>query len=390
MSKVEKNIPRHPGLYWRGKRIWMRYYNANHQWVRESTGKDSIADAVAILEERKTLARQGKFPILQKGKKIKFETFKDEYLSWKKIDKPRSYAFINHIIKQLNIHFAKYNLDQITAPVVRAYMMQQCAGEAKFRGKTVSPATVNRKISILRNALNFAVKEKYLIKNPVDDWKEFFGEESERTRLFSKQEIDSLLALSAPPLRWFIIIAINTGCRLREITELPWHEVDLNRRVINLNAKRTKGKRTRTIAMTDVVYNLLSERKLQRDAIRQKREKNGQPSDQGTEYVFPNPETGKPYSGVSHAWGQLLKKCNIKPLPGEPSPRFHDLRHTAATNMAMNGAPQAVIRDILGHKYSRTTDRYMASTDAARKAALESIQHGVPAGEIVELTKVAK
>lgn len=376
MKKLkEKKIPKHPGLYWRGKKIWMRYSDANHQWKRESTDKGNITEAQDILNERKTLARQGKFPILQQGKKIKFEVFKDEYTNWKKIKKPRSHAFYNHIMEQLNKYFANYYLDKIDGDVVLTYELQQRASYAKFRGKTASPATVNRKISVLRNALNFAVDKKYLTKNPVEGWKKFFEKEPLPQYIFPDMEIDSLLAESTTPLRWFIILAVNTGCRLREITELPWHEVNLNQRTITLNAKRTKGKRSRCISMNTTVFNLLSELKLK--------------AKQGAEYVFPNPETGKPYTQPSHAWWQLLKKCNIQAPAGEPRPRFHDLRHTAATNMAMNGAPQTVIRDILGHERSSTTDRYMASTDSAQKAALDSIQHGIPAGEVVEL-KVAK
>lgn len=385
--KKEKRIPRHPGLYWRGPRIWMRYC-AGGRVIRESTGSDSIAEAVAILEERKTLARQGKFPILHQGRRIKFEVFKDKYLSWKEDERPRSRMFIHYIAGQLNDHFGKFNLDQITEPAVREYMRGQRS--RKVGSKTVSPATVNRQLAILRNMLNRAVKEHYLQRNPVDDWHEFFREEHERQRLFSNQEIDAMLAASTYPLRETIIMAINTGCRLREIIELRWHEVDLDRRVITLNADRTKGKRSRSIAMTDVVYRVLSERQLQRDALRKRREAEGQPPHEGIEYVFPNPDTGKYYAGIQHQWKKLLEKCGIKSKPGEPAPRFHDLRHTAATNMAMAGAPQAVIRDILGHKYSRTTDRYMGSTDAARKKALEAIQHDVPAGEIVELSRKIK
>lgn len=372
----EKKIPNHPGLYWRDKRIWMRYSDANHKWVRESTRKGNITDAQKILNNRKDMAQQGIFPILLDRKKIKFAMFKDDYLTWKKIKKPRSHAFYNHIIEQLNKFFANYYLDKIDDDVVLTYELQQRATDAKFRGKIASPATVNRKIAVLRNVLNYAVDKKHLTKNPVEDWKKFFETEPQPQYIFSDREIDTLLAESTPPLQWFIILAINTGCRLREITELPWHEVDIDRQTITLNAKRTKGKRSRSISMNTTVFNLLSELKLK--------------AAQGAEFVFPNPDTGKPYTQPSHAWWLLLKKCNIQAPAGESGPRFHDLRHTAATIMAMNGAPQTVIRDVLGHKRSSTTDRYMASTDAARKAALNGLQRSIPAGEIVELTKVAK
>ena len=63
-------------------------------------------------------------------------------------------------------------------------------------------------------------------------------------------------------------------------------------------------------------------------------------------------------------------------LAGIPDFRFHDLRHTAATRMADNGADVFTIAAILGHSDIRMTSRYTHATDRARKAAVESLVSG--------------
>lgn len=359
----------HPGIYKRGRLYWIAYGDGSGRQVRESTGSEKITDARKVLIDKKKEILDGKQPILKKGKKVRFEDFSREYLSERE-DK-KSFAFYEQMIGQLNKFFGKYHLDQITLPLAKEYKMKRRNDEAVNRGKKISPSTINREISVLRNALNVAVENERLRFNPlVRQGKTLFTKETERQRIYTNEEISAMIAEAQPPLKWFIILAVNTGCRLGEITGLRWNEVDLDGKVITLTAGRTKGNRTRTVFMNDVVAALLSERKLQR---------------QGSEFVFPNPATDKPFKWISHAWALLLEKCKINP-PG----RFHDLRHTWATRAAAAGVPQVDIKDTLGHRYSQTTDRYMAGTDKRKREAVHLVQFGVPAGEIVDMPKVIK
>jgi len=356
------------GIYKRGRLYWIAYGDGSGRQVRESTGSEKITKAREKLEEKRSEVRNMKHPFLKTGKKVRFEDFSREYLSERE-DK-KSFVFFEQMIGQLNKFFGKYHLDQIMLPLAKQYKMKRRNDEAVNRGRKVSPSTINREISVLRNALNVAVENERLRFNPlVKQGKTLFTKETERQRIYTNEEISAMIAEAQTPLKWFIILAVNTGCRLGEITGLRWNEVDLEGKVITLTAGRTKGNRTRTVFMNDVVAALLSERKLQR-------------GEQGSEYVFPNPATEKPFKWISHAWALLLEKCKIK-----PPARFHDLRHTWATRAAAAGVPQVDIKDTLGHRYSQTTDRYMAGTDARKRQAVDLVQFGIPAGEVVEMPK---
>lgn len=352
-------------MYWRGEIIWITYPDGSGGRRRESSGKDKITEAQAVLEQKRTQVREGKFPILKKGKKLRFDSFTKDYL--KECEESKSYKFKHQMISQLNKFFSTYNLDQITLPLVKQYRMKRRDNEAVNRGRKISPSTINREIAVLRHALNVAVENEHLRFNPLLGQGKLFTKENEKQRIFSNEEINALIAEAPTPLKWFIILAINTGMREGEIMGLRWNEVDLKNKVVTLTAIRTKGNRTRTVFMNDVVFDLLSKQKLQR---------------QGSEYVFPNPSTEMPYKWISHSWEQLLTRCKINP-PG----RFHDLRHTWATRAAEAGVPQVDIKDTLGHRYSTTTDRYMSSTDKRKREAVKLVEFGEPAGEIAELKK---
>jgi integrase len=371
----KKKLPR--GMYWRGKFIWISFPDGSGGQVRESTGSHKITDALAILEKKRTEVREGKQPILKKGRKVRFDDFSKDYL--KEREEKKSYAFAQQMIGQINKFFGKYHLDQITLPLVKQYRQQRRNDEAVNRGKKVSPATINREISVLRNALNVAVENERLRFNPlVRQGKALFTKETEKQRIFTNEEISALIAEATLPLRWFIILASNTGMRESEIMGLRWNEIDMAGKVITLTASRTKGNKARAVFMNETVATLLAERKLHR-------------KETGGEYVFPNPSTEKPYRWISHSWAQLLEKCKIKPYGNPPQrPRFHDLRHTWATRAAEAGVPQVDIKDTLGHRYSQTTDRYMSGTDKRKREAVHLVQFEVPAGEIEEMPKVRK
>jgi integrase len=51
-------------------------------------------------------------------------------------------------------------------------------------------------------------------------------------------------------------------------------------------------------------------------------------------------------------WAAVLKQTGIRDL------RFHDLRHTAASYLAMSGATLAEIADVLGHRTLQMVKRY--------------------------------
>jgi integrase len=70
-------------------------------------------------------------------------------------------------------------------------------------------------------------------------------------------------------------------------------------------------------------------------------------------------------------WGKALKEAGIDDF------KFHDLRHTAASYLAMNGASLAEIADILGHKTLQMVKRYAHLSEQHTSKVLESMNKGI-------------
>ena len=66
------------------------------------------------------------------------------------------------------------------------------------------------------------------------------------------------------------------------------------------------------------------------------------------------------------AWRNALKRAGLKL-------RFHDLRHTAITNLGESGAPEQAIMAIAGHLSRRMLEHYSHISLDAKRKALDSI-----------------
>jgi len=80
--------------------------------------------------------------------------------------------------------------------------------------------------------------------------------------------------------------------------------------------------------------------------------------------VFPSPVTGGRMDNIRKSWASLIKLANIQNF------RFHDLRHSFASNLAMTGADLNTIRELLGHASIEMTLRYAHLTPGHKAAAV--------------------
>ncbi|MFI0488848.1 MAG: tyrosine-type recombinase/integrase [Yersinia sp. (in: enterobacteria)] len=205
----------------------------------------------------------------------------------------------------------------------------------KAEGK--APATLNRYKAALSSVFTYICDEHDLKLNPCREVKQQ-SENNARTRFLSDTELPRLLdsaGVSAwPRLYMLILMAITTGARRGELINLRWCDINVKARTAHI--ERTKNSDPRIITLIDaVISELLRFREV------------------GSGYVFPHPsKLNTPFEYFDHLWQA------VKNLSGISDFHFHDLRHTCASLLAMNGASLLEIAQVLGHKSITMTQRY--------------------------------
>lgn len=220
------------------------------------------------------------------------------------------------------------------------------------RGNRRSEGTCNRYLVSLAHCLSVATRQwKWLEKNPATDVAQL-KEPRGRVRFLSDDERKRLLEAcqesGAEHLYPQVVLALSTGMRQGEIVNLRWPDVDLKKGRIVLHD--TKNDERRTVPLTGQALSLM------RAAAKVRRIDN--------DHCFPGDKPGRPTQSRA-AWYKALRRAQIDDF------RFHDLRHSAASYLAMNGATLAEIAEILGHKtlamarrYSHLTEDYKSSVVA--------------------------
>lgn len=160
-----------------------------------------------------------------------------------------------------------------------------------------------------------------------------------RTRWLTKEEWERLLkALESQPLRDCAEFSIATGVRENNALELRWDQIDLSRCVAWFYADQMKGKAPHGIPLNDDAMAILRKRRGCHKV-----------------YVFPNPDTGKPYYKASNRiWYAALRKSKLKGT----GVVWHTLRHTWASWFVMNGGTLQELMALGGWKSYSMVLRY--------------------------------
>lgn len=206
--------------------------------------------------------------------------------------------------------------------------------EAKtYRGTVHSPASVNRMLALLRSAFRIAVEEHAVKVSPFQRGM-MLDEANERDRVATAEEIAELCTTTDEELRLAIVLALETGARLGEIVSMDRPSIDKTRRLAKLTRTKTDRGRKRGRSVP------LSPKAL--DAIA---------SHPGVKLFTIKPST------ITRRFAELVRKLEITDL------RFHDLRHTAATRMALDGVDVYRLARIFGWSSLEMAQRYVNLAD---------------------------
>jgi integrase len=217
-----------------------------------------------------------------------------------------------------------------------------------------SPATVARILSGLSHVFTIAMKEwQWVEDNPfrkVSKPKEPRGivrflDDGERQRL-----LEECKKSESKDLYIAVVLALSTGMRKGELMTLRWRQVDLPRGMITL--EDTKNDERRSVPLVGHALALMTERSKVRHI--------------DTDLVFPGAPSFKRGEAkrveqpidLTKPWHTALRKAKIETF------RWHDLRHSCASYLAMNGATLAEIAEVLGHKTLSMVKRYAHLSEA--------------------------
>lgn len=256
----------------------------------------------------------------------------------------------NHLVPALG---NKY-LDQIKKDdIVALHHGHRNAGAA--------PSSANRALILLRYIFNLALKWEVpgITKNPSAGIP-LLEENNKRERYLTQEEAHRLYGAlqdsESKMLRFIIPMLILTGARKREVLNASWADLDMEKRRWRIPI--TKSGKARHVPLSDGVLNLLT-------AVRAEQAQ-WPAACKNSPWIFPNPDTGKPYVQIFCSWDTARKRAGL------PDVRIHDLRHSFASFLINAGRSIYEVQTILGHTQIKTTQRYSHLSQETLLAAANS------------------
>jgi integrase len=355
-----------PGLVVRvnptGSKTYMVRYDRSKAITLGDCSVWTLAQARDAAKEIMHKASTGADPVADKrrSKSTEFVNYIEETYKPYAIANLRDGAYATKILLAIwSPIFGGKSLDEITAQAVDK-------ARNRWRMDGLSPSSCNRYVIRLGGLLSLALRYGDIKSHPLKGMKQFQSD-STRVRYLSPQEEQSLrqalddrqaemmqrrhaynkwrIARSIPALptrqetftdylKPLVLLAMNTGMRRGELLSLTWSDINLDERLITVQASKTKTGKRRHIPLSDEALWIIEE--LQKTA-------------HGT-YVFN--DQGKRLSSITKPWLALIDRAGIDNF------HFHDLRHHFASRLVQAGADLNTVRELLGHSDLKMTLRY--------------------------------
>lgn len=284
----------------------------------------------------------------------------------------RTYAgyVANHITPQLG----RIAVAKLTAQQVQAFINRLVA-------QGLAPRTVAQIHAILRKALNVAMSWDIVRRN-VAARAMLPRKAPQPPRAMSTEEVAIFLDhIRGDRLEALYLLALVYGLRQGELLGLRWSDIDFERQTIHINHALQKigptfqlvspktDKAKRQIPIPTVIYEALCIHRIK-----------GEFNAEGLVFFS---EVGTPLDGpnVTHRFQRLLREAGLERY------RFHDLRHTAITQLVSLGIDIRTVSAIAGHSQVSTTLNVYShavpalAVDALERAADRLTHHGV-VGEV--------
>lgn len=240
----------------------------------------------------------------------------------------------------------------------------------------LAPRTRRHIHRILSAALARAVEQQLIARNPAEVFRRRLPKVEHRamTTLTAEQSAQLLDAVRHSHIYWPVLIALTTGVRRGEVLALRWRNVDLDRgsmRIVEsleqtktgLRFKSPKTDRARAVTLPAFVVGEL--RRLKREQAEAFLRLGVRQTGETLVCARTDGEPLQPQS-LTHEFPRFLVRLG----PDFPRVRFHDLRHSHATQLLLAGVHPKVAQERLGHSTITTTlDLYSHVTETMQEDA---------------------
>jgi integrase len=321
-----------------------------------------LTDARDWAQQTETAMKQRRFFKTAEAKRHTVADMIDRYLETLLREKPKRYHDLKTMLSWWRSELGYCILADLTTAQISEKIDKLSKRTKRGRGgkpKLITASRVNRYISALSHVCTVAHNEwEWLEQHPMKRIKKKkeprgrvrFLDDEERVRL-----LDACKQANSRYMYIIVVLAMSTGARRGELTNLKWKDIDLKRQVITLH--ETKNDERRVLPLAGHALELIQSLSEQRDIA--------------SEFVFASyKKPNQPWDSQS-AWKFALKRSGVKDF------RFHDLRHTAASYLAMNGASLAEIAEVLGHKTLAMVKRYAHLSEAHTSSVVASMNKKV-------------
>ena len=193
-----------------------------------------------------------------------------------------------------------------------------------------APTRANRALAAIKKLMNWCIDRGMIETSPVAHLKPP-TKETARERVLSEAELKTcwrMAELEGFPFAQCVQLMMLTGQRRGEVSGMRWSELDLEQSLWSLPSTRVKNSTAHIVPLAPLAVDILK----------------SVPRFQNSDFVFTTTGT-TPISG----FGRLKERLDAAFADAEDW-RFHDLRRTMATNMAMLRVAPHIIEAVLNHK----------------------------------------
>ena len=340
----------------RSKRVryWIKYRMPGGKQRKEAVGY-SIEEARDADGKRRVQKREKRTFDIKPEAKMTFKQLGEWYKGLEKVKALSSFWRIEISLTNFNVEFGEMVVRDIRLSQIENY-------QQKRLNQGMAPATVDREVGEVKTMVYKAYDDGLVDDSIAMVFKKankvMKRNANARDTILPLDKFNGLLSKAPPHLAGILAMGFYTGMKKGEILGLTWDKVDLERRVIRLEAEDTKDQEPRVIPLCD---ERLAALKRQPVALHHK-------------HVF----TYKGNPIASNFKRSLVAACKDAEIPYGRKVKggftFHDLRHTFNTYMRKAGVAESVIMQITGHATREMFDRYNTVDEDDARVAITQLQ----------------